>query len=286
MLAYEGVKSLGEEGDFEVTYLENVLQEDIPATAEKSAQEGYDLIIGHGFQFVASFMEIAPEYPDSLFFVSSLAPPGEVIPQNLQFVDLQWHYGGYLAGALAALVSDSHVVGIVGGADNPVQRSIANAFIQGAEETVPGTKGLAVITGDYNDAAKGREAALNLIDEGADVIMHWANITGLGAIVAAVELDKIVIGVYSDQTSMAWDHFASSMTVDLAYMIITKAHEVRDGTFQGGGVWAPSFDRVFKFKAGTGQFNSDIVSDRISTRIDEITQRILDGDILVRIVYD
>ena len=125
-----------------------------------------------------------------------------------------------------------------------------------------------------------------MIGDGADVIMHWANVTGLGAIMAAVETNKIAIGVYSDQTSMAWDNFASSMTVDLAYTITTKAHEVRDGSFEGGGVWAPPFEEIFEFKAGEEQFNPDIVSTEAAVKMEEIKQRLVSGDIEVRVVYD
>ena len=60
------------------------------------------------------------------------------------------------------------------------------AFIAGAQQTVPGIRALAIITGDYDNASKGREAASILIGNGADVIWHAADVTGLGAIQGAV----------------------------------------------------------------------------------------------------
>lgn len=284
MQAFESVGRLREEG-FDVAYVESLPVADMPMTARGYAEDGYDYVAGHGFQFVSSFMELAPDYPDTHFYVTSTAPQGETIPPNLKFVNPGYHMGGYLAGVLASLVSESHVVGIVGGADNPVQRSLANAFVQGAEDAVPGSTGLKVITGDYNDAARGREAALTMIGNGADVIMHWANVTGFGAIGAVVESGKTMIGVYSDQSTMSYNNFASSVTMDLGFLIEEGARETRDGTFQGGE-WHPDFERVYKFKQGSARFNPNKVSPEMEAKIDEIMADVLSGDIEVVVSYD
>jgi len=284
-LAYLGLEQLSEEG-FDTAYTENVGQADIPSVARGYADEGYDLIIGHGFEYITALMEIAPEYPDIYFFVTSTAPEGETIPPNLQFVDPSYHYMGYMAGALAALVSEAHVVGFVGGGDNPVQRAMSNAFAQGAEETVPGTTAMKVITGDYNDATRGREAALTMIGNGADVIWHAADVTGLGAIAATVEAGAIAIGCYSDQTTMAYHSMASSTYMDLGYFVATKGHEVRDGTFEGGIQWVPPFDQIYHFVAGPVTYNPEIVSDDVAARMEEILQGLRDGSIEIPYVTD
>jgi basic membrane protein A len=283
--AYESVGRLREQG-FDVAYVESLPVADMPVTARGYAEDGYDYVAGHGFQFVSSFMELAPDYPDTNFFVTSTAPQGETIPGNLKFVNPGYHMGGYLAGVLAAMVSESGIVGIVGGADNPVQRSIANAFVQGAEDTVPGTTGLMVISGSYNDAALGREAALTMIGNGADTIMHWANVTGFGAIGAVVESGKTMIGVYSDQSPMSYNNFASSLTMDLGYLIEEGARETRDGTFPGGEEWHPPFEQVYKFKQGSAEFNPNKVTPEMSAEIAQITKDILSGKIEVVLNMD
>ena len=286
MLAYEGVLALQDDPDFEVAYTESLPQADMPPTTRGYADDGYDLIVGHGFQFVSSFLEIAPEYPDTYFFATSTVSADEDVPPNLMFIDVQAHFGGYMVGALAALVSETGTVGIVGGGDNPIQRSIAHAFTQGAEETVPGTTGLMVITGDYNDAARGREAALTMIGNGADVIFHWANVTGLGAIMACVESGVGAIGVYSDQSSMHYGTFVSSLTMDLEWIVTSVAHAVRDGNFEGGGNWAPSFDDMYKFKIGDALYNSSWVSDDAAATMEQVISDIHSGDIVVDVILD
>lgn len=283
-LAYEGLQQLAEEG-FDVAYTENVPQADIPAVARGYADDGYDLIFGNGWQFGTAFMEVAAEYPDISFFVNATAPP-EGVPSNLQFVDPSPHLAAYMTGALAALVSESNVVGFVGGGDNPVQRAIGNAFVQGAEETVEGTTALQVITGDYNDASRGREAALTMIGNGADVLWHAADITGLGVIAAAVDSDAIAIGCYSDQTSIWYPSFATSVTEDLAYMVYSRGHTVADGTFEGGGDWTPPFTDIWKFSAGGSRFNTEIVSEETIAQIDEIIEQLENGTIEVPYVTE
>ena len=84
-------------------------------------------------------------------------------------------------------------VGFIGGDDDPNQQRMKKAFIAGAQRTVPGIRALAIITGDYDNAAKGREAASILIGNGADVIWHAADVTGLGAIQGAVAANVKVL---------------------------------------------------------------------------------------------
>jgi len=287
-LCYKGLEQLKEEG-FKTAFTENVTDANIASVAEGYVSDGYDLIIGGGWQFVTSFMTLAPEFPDAKFFVVSTGPESETIPSNLQFFDPSAQYSGYMAGALAALISKSHIVGFVGGGDNGAQRQLHNAFVQGAEETVEGTTALGIITGDYNDAAKGREAALTMIGNGADVIWHAADITGLGVISGTVESQKaLAIGMYSDQTGMAYSAFASSIFQDLGYAVYSRAHAVEDGTFEGGGSWMPPFDEIFYFTAGGKDtpYNTANVPAEAIEKMDQILADLKSGKIEVTTSMD
>ncbi len=106
-------------------------------------------------------------------------------------------------------------VGFIGGDDDPNQQRMKRAFIAGAQQTVPGIRALAIITGDYDNASKGREAASILIGNGADVIWHAADVTGLGAIQGAVAGNVKVMGCYSDQTDLAPNNMATSFEMNL-----------------------------------------------------------------------
>ena len=170
-----------------------------------------------GFEFSSALLDVAADYPGQYYFVSSFIPPTEKVPSNIMFVNIGYFDASYAAGALAALISDrKRVVGFVGGEDDPKQQQkMKLAFIAGAQRTVPGIKGIGIMTGDYNNAAKGREAASTLVGNGADVIWHAADITGLGAIQGAAAAGVKVIGCYSDQTSLAPKNMAASFEMNL-----------------------------------------------------------------------
>jgi basic membrane protein A len=286
-LAYEGLQALGNEEGFEVAFSENIAQADIPEVTRGYADDGFDLLIGHGFEFGSAFIEIAPEYPDQFFFATTFKPQ-ENIPANTQYVDAAYFDAAYAAGALAALLSDSRVVGFVGGGDNPTQRGMMNAFISAAEATVEGATGLGVVTGDYNDAAKGREAAATMIGNGADVIWHAADVTGLGAIEGAVASGAKVLGCYSDQTEIAPDAMGASLVMDLANMVQKLGHDVRDGAFAAGTEWQPSVDQMWhwSFNDGESDHNPAVIPDELWQNYLAIWNDLAAGNIDVPVVTD
>ena len=258
-LAYDGLQGL-DKSKYSISYIENVAIPKIPEVARGYADDGYDLIIGHGYEYGSAFLELAPDYPKTKFMASTFAPDPK-IPGNLEYVDMRYLDAAYGAGALAALMSDSKkAVGFVGGGDNPTQQGMMKAFIAGATATVKGVKGLGVVTGDYNSATKGKEAALTMIGNGADVIWHAADVTGLGAIQGAASKGAKVIGCYSDQTSLAPDAMGTSFQLNLIGMVQTQAAAVADGSFKGGTEWKPTPDFIWLLKSGTnGDHNPKLI---------------------------
>lgn len=259
--AYEGLKSLEGKPGFKIAYAENISQAQIPQVARGYADDGYKLVIGHGYEFGSPFLEVAPDYPETNFFVSSFLPQPEV-PKNILYADLAYFDVAYAAGALAALISEKKAsVGFIGGGDNPTQQNMMKAFVAGAEKTVGGVKGVGIVTGDYNNAAKGKQAAATMIGNGADVIWHAADVTGLGAIQAAVEGNVKVLGCYSDQTELAPKNIGTSFEMNLAGMVVTTAEAVAGGTFKGGIEWKPTLAEMWLLRAGaSGDHNPETVS--------------------------
>ncbi len=260
-LAAEGLDALSRDGGFKTALAENVSLAQMQQVARGYSDDGFDLIIGHGFEFGSALMDIAPDYPRQSYFVTTFLPQPRV-PSNTMFVNLGYFEAAYGAGALAALISDKkQAVGFVGGGDDPTQNKMKAAFIAGAERTVPGIKGLGIITGDYDNAAKGREAAATLIGNGADVIWHAADVTGLGVIQGAVAGGAKVLGCYSDQTALAPANMPASFEINLSGIVTTVARAVKSGTFGGGTEWRPSVDQSWLLKAGPhGDHNPALVS--------------------------
>jgi basic membrane protein A len=260
-LAAEGLNQLGRDARFRTALAENVSLAQMQQVARGYSDDGFDLIIGHGFEFSSALMDIAPDYPRQDYFVTTFLPQPKV-PANTMFVNMGYFEAAYAAGALAALISErKQVVGFVGGGDDPTQHRMKQSFIAGAERTVRGIKALGIVTGDYDNAAKGREAASTLIGNGADVLWHAADVTGLGVIQGAVAGSAKVIGCYSDQTGLAPANMATSFEINLSGMVMTVADAVRDRTFAGGTEWQPSVNQSWLLKAGAhGDHNPALVS--------------------------
>ena len=258
--AYKGLKALEASGDFKISFSENVSQADIPAVVQGYADDGMDLIIGHGYQFGSLFAEISVEYPDQAFFATTSAPGKTEIPENALYVDFRYPDAGAGAGVLAALMSGGKAVGMVGGGDNPTTKAMADNFVKSAQETKSDLKAYSIITGDYNDAAKGREASSTMIGNGADVIWHTADITGIGAIEGAAAGGAKVIGMYSDQTELAPNAMGTSFAANNQGLVEAVGKMVAEEKFEGGKTWQPALSFSWVTVYGDAEYNAKLIS--------------------------
>ncbi len=258
-LAFEGLQAL-DKATFKTAYSESVPQAQMEQIIRGYADDGTDLIIGHSYEYGSAFSEIGPDYPKTKFFASTFKP-SEKAPANVEFINMDYLQAAYGAGALAALISEKgKAVGTVGGGDNPTQQAMAKAFVAGAEKTRPGVKGLAVVTGDYNNAAKGREAATTMIGNGADVIWHTADVTGLGAMQGAVAAKVKAIGSFADQTDISPEFMATSFKQNLDWMVGEVAKSAVDGSFLGGQEWMPKTALVWSPVYAKSSYNPKLVT--------------------------
>ena len=280
-LAYEGFRAL-DSNTFKTGYTESVGQAQMEQVIRGYADDGYDLIIGHSYEYGSAFTEIGPDYPKTDFFASTFKP-GEKAPANVEFIDMAYLQAAYAAGALAAMISEKgKAVGTVGGGDNPTQQAMTKAFMAAAEKTRPGVKGLGIVTGDYNNAAKGREAATTMIGNGADVIWHTADVTGLGAIQGAAAAKVKAIGDFSDQTSVAPDYVATNFKQNLDWMVGEVAKSVADGLFKGGQEWKLTPFQGWTTVCGSSLYNPKLVTAAQWAEFQDIWSKLNSGAIDVK----
>lgn len=272
--AYQGLEALKRDG-YDIAFSENVSQANIPQVVRGYADDGYDLVIGHGFQFGSLFAEIGPDYPKQKFFATTSAPGGSKVPDNVMYIDFRYSEVAYGAGALAAFSSPKKSVGMVGGGDNPTTQAMAAAFKEGASKE--GVKANVIITGDYNDAAKGREAATTLTGNGADVIWHTADLTGVGAVQGAAAAGAKVIGCFADQTQLAPAAIITSFSSNNAGIVGAVAKMVKDGTFAGGKTWAPRLDFLWLTAAGDQAFNTKVADADATSKFKTVWASLADG---------
>jgi basic membrane protein A and related proteins len=255
------------------------------------ADDGYGLIIGVGFLFSEDIAKSAKESTDTTFavvdgFDDLCTKPGS----NLICLGFKEQEGSFLVGAAAALKTKSNTVGFVGGQEVDLIKRFQAGYQAGvkyiADQKGKPIKVLVDYAGNtpeaFRNPAKGKELALKQIGQGADVIYHASGGTGAGVFAAAASKQKYAIGVDSDQSLTAspaerkWILTSMLKRVDNAVQATIKSYV--DGTAKGG-------IQTFGLKEGgidyaQNQYNKELLGD-IPTTLDELKQKIIDGEIKV-----
>ena len=172
---------------------------DYAANIQQFVDQGYNIIVTVGFLIGTDTRVAALQNPDVQFFGIDqfVAPPNPPNYQGILFAEAQ---PGYLAGIVAATVSETGVIGAVGGqSDVPPVLAYINGYRNGAASVNPDIKVLVQYAEDFNDPAKGEAAANAMIQQDADVIFQVAGLTGAGALTAACAGGVWGIGVDVDQ---------------------------------------------------------------------------------------
>lgn len=159
------------------------------------------------------------------------------LPENTGFMDMKEYEAAYLAGIVAGGMTESNIIGYVAGLEIPSQLSDMAGFVQGVASINPDAKVYGVVTGTFEDPAKGKEAATAQIDMGADVICQSADSTGMGAIEACLEKGVKLIGYGGDQYEMAPDLMMTCFITDNKSVVSSQAKLIEEGKF--GGLWKP-----------------------------------------------
>lgn len=227
---YEGMKELEKEyaGKIEVTYTEQVYEvSNIEPTLRDFASQGYDLIFGHGFQFMEPIIKVGQEYPETKF---ALGTGFKTLPNTCVY-DVKLEEGGYLMGTLAGLMTKTNKIGVVGGADVAEIYRGHEAFKHAAKQVNPDIQIQELYTGDWRDAAKAKEGAVSMYDAGADVIWHSGDGIGLGVVDAGKEKNKTVLGNVADQNVLAPNNVLSGIAYNWTPVIKAIVDDVLNNNF-------------------------------------------------------
>ncbi len=236
--SFEGMNAAVEalEGEIEVelTVVEQVYDPvDIEPALLDYAQQGYDLIVGHGFQFQEPIIKVAEDYPDVNFAIGT----GFKMAPNVGVYDVKLEQGGYLMGLIAGYLTKSNIVGVVGGVDvSEIHRGHV-AFVLGAQAINEDVKVLSNFVGDFNDLAGAKEAALSQIKAGADVL--WQSGDGIGiAVLGACEEEGILcMGNVANQNEIAPENTLASFVYDWGPVYKQMIEETVEGTFGNKYYW-------------------------------------------------
>jgi basic membrane protein A len=280
--AWEGVLQAEAELGAVVEYIETQDAKDYATNIGLFADQGYDIIVTVGFALGAATGEAAVKYPDIHFIgVDQFQVPGAELP-NLAGLLFPEDRAGFMAGALAAMMSQSGTVAAVLGTDLvPPVVAFKEGYENGARYINPDITlistyhpgGLDVA---FTDPEWGATTARQALDQGADVVFGAGGKTGNGALIeVAGQEGAYCIGVDSDQWETVPE--AHACLISSAMKLITPG--VFDLISQSVGGTFPSGN--FFGETGLAPFHDfdSVVPQDVKDRLNEIDAMLRDGSL-------
>lgn len=260
---------------FEFVYSDGMFVVDDAAAAIRDyATQGYNLVIAHGSQYGSSLQEIAPDFPNTSFaWGTTVDTFGQ---SNIYAYEAASQEGGYVNGVIAATLSQSKVIGVIG----PIETGDAKLYVDGFKAGVAATDPTVQVNvnyiGSFSDVALASEAATTHISAGADAMTGTAQMV-VGAIGKADEANVLWFGTQSNQTSLAPNIVVASQVYHWEVMLKEMIDLIKAGTLGG---------RSFTANLANGgeviEFNPAYSLDAGAKALaDQTIQGIIDGSIKI-----
>lgn len=251
-IAYSYTDDIGYAGD-----MERVLRE----VAEKNKPA---IIFGDAFGNEEAVRRVAADYPGIAFVFGSGGGPAN---PNFSVFDNWIHEPAYLSGMLAGGITQSNVIGVVGGMPVPEVNRIVNAFIAGAESVNPDVEVKTSFINSWFDPAAAKEAALAQVDAGADVLFAER----FGVIEAAAENGFCAFGNMSDQRSLAPDYVVSGPVWHMEPTVQYIISQVAGGTYTAQDL--KDFSMVAKGGASLASINTAVKCTLPAGLVDQVAAK-------------
>ncbi|MEZ4645200.1 MAG: BMP family protein [Chloroflexota bacterium] len=217
----------------EIAYTENMFNvTDAAAAIRDYADSGYGLILAHGAQYGTSLFEIAPDFPETSFAWGTTTNTGAEGVTNVFAYDPRLEQGGYVSGVLAAYLTESNVIGLVGPVDAGDAKLHVDGFVAGVHATNPDVQVNVSFTGSFGDTALAAEAANTQIAAGADILTGSAQQV-VGAIGVAADAGVPWLGVQADQSPLAPDTVVATVLYDWQPTLLAMITSHQAGVYGG-----------------------------------------------------
>jgi len=239
-------------------------------------RQGYDLIIGIGFENAGYIETLAKEFPDRKFAVVDTMVEGD----NVTSIVYREQEGDFLMGVLAAMLTKSKRVGFIGGMDISIIRRIEGGFKQGVAYQDSSVEVVSDLAGTFADPEIGKALALVQYEAGVDVIYNAAGRTGLGVIEAAQETGNLTIGTSGDQRYLAPGNVVGNRPKRVDTAVLMLVEEINNDQFTAGTRSLGLGEEGLSL----GPFDENLVTDAMLERLEDLKQQIIASEIVVQVV--
>ncbi len=236
------------------------------------ASQGYNLVIAHGSQYGSTIQQLAPQFPN-VSFAWGTAGSTFNLP-NVFAYQANSNEGGYVQGAMAALLSKSKVLGVIGPIAVGDAKLYVDGFCAGAKSVEASISCIPVYTGSFSDVSLMATAAKTFVANKADALTGSAQAV-VGAIGVARSSNLPWFGTQWTQVSLAPQNVVSSQIYNWAPTLEQIITEIRGGKLGGA---------VYTLTLGNGglqiQFNPDFkLAADVKAKVDTLIKGISDGTI-------
>ena len=250
----------------------------------------YDLIITGGGECTSAMLEAATNYPDQMFFDFDYQDTfGNELP-NVHGVYYKAYDMGYLAGYLAAQITVSDMelanpdkkVGAVVGIDLPDLNDFVGSFCQACIDC--GVQATISYCNSFSDQEAAYNCAMELYNDGCDVLWQVAGSAGQGVFRAATESGRYAFGVDVDQAEVIEDktltaNIVTSFYKDYAQMILSAFEALVNGNYPGGVTNAVGLAEHGVGLADNEQYRT-FVPQEIRDSLDVLYEKVEKGEIV------
>ncbi|HEX3138889.1 MAG TPA: BMP family ABC transporter substrate-binding protein [Rhizobacter sp.] len=222
------------------------------------ASRGHKLIFATSFGYLEPALRVAAEFPD----VAIEQTGGYKTARNMNTYNGRFYEGRYLAGLLAGKTSKSGVAGYVAGFPVPEVIQGINAFALGMRTANPNAQVKVLWLDTWFDPTREREAAVTLINQGADVLTNHSGSPAVPQAAQAYFKSKgvRVIGYQSDMRRFAPDAQLTAVTPQWGAYYTRVAEAVLRSTWSAKPVWGGIKDGFVSLAPFSPSVPADVVA--------------------------
>ena len=283
--AYEGLQRIGTEMGAAVSHQQTRTPAEFDEALTAYGVDGYDLVFAHGFEYQDAALRASERFPEMMIVVSG----GAKVRPSMRPLIFRLEEGSYLAGMVAGALTRSGTIGMVGGVEIPPVQGTFNAFRAGAMASRADVRVIEAFTGDWEDVAAAKEAAVAQIRAGADILIHNVDAGSFGVFQAVREAraagqEVWALGMNSDQNEVAPDVILGSAVIEIPDAFLEVAQMVRSGDVADAPFDLSLGEGVIDFVPNPAQL--DLIGTSLLARLDEARAAVESGALIVpRVPY-
>lgn len=188
-----------ESGGYDITKIEPLLLD--------LCEDGYDVILTMGAACREATENASAQFPDQKFVIyDAEASYSEKDLPNIASVTFRQNEASFLGGVISGYVTTSELehanadktVGVVLLRDNTTINDFLIGYIEGNKYVDEEIKILSAYNNSASDSAQAKELALNMANQGADIVFGVCSLATLGVVDGCKEKNIYALGVDSD----------------------------------------------------------------------------------------